>query len=100
MNISKCLRMFATESSIHESRAFVIKVANGVIYADTSKMKILGAKSWGISMPSNIQLQAFPKEIQGVVIQEAFRTIRGQRQPALSQCQSQRRWQVVQYELR
>jgi hypothetical protein len=39
-----------------------------VFHADISKMKILGAKTQGILMPNKIQLQAFPKEIQGAVI--------------------------------
>ena len=36
MNISKCLRMLATESSIHTLRISAITVSDRVVYADTS----------------------------------------------------------------
>ena len=42
MNIGMCLRMHATESSIRISRILEITVSSRVVYAETSKMKILG----------------------------------------------------------
>ena len=56
MNISKQLRLLATESSIHTLRISATTVSDRVVYVDTSqKMKLLGARYQGITMPNKIQ---------------------------------------------
>ena len=49
MNQSTIEKSLATEPSIRTRRMFIMKVVSSVVYAETSsKMKILGAKHWGI----------------------------------------------------
>lgn len=71
MNISKRLRILATESSIHTSRIFATKVSNRVVYADTSKNEDTWCKMlWHF----RCRIRYNSESIQGVVVWEAFCT--------------------------
>ncbi len=59
--MSARLRFCNIEISIHTSGIFEIKVLNSVMYVETSKMKLLGIKYWGIMIPHIIQPQEYSR---------------------------------------